>query len=92
MYETRESRIKNQGDKQSFVNKGKGLMCTNNFLDKETFVHFPGCIIQYNYWCHLILCKCEYTTLIQWVKNYLKKKKKKKPKQNKEISGLKTQN
>ena len=30
----------------------KRLWCTNNFVDKEIFALFPGCIFLFHYWCH----------------------------------------
>lgn len=30
----------------------KRLSCTNNFVDKEIFALFPGCIFLFDYWCH----------------------------------------
>ena len=30
----------------------KKLWCTNNFVDKEIFALFPGCIFLFDYWCH----------------------------------------
>ena len=30
----------------------KRLWCTNNFVDKEIFALFPGCLFLFHYWCH----------------------------------------